>query len=151
MVEIGYFVLKKKEDFERSSIMEPAPPSYDLSNNLYNQPSSSLSATNAVLVENEKTMAATSDAMATEAAAGSSTAPAKKEVKKSRKPRDTALTQQRLKAWQPILSPPWVIASFLIIFVVFTALGILLILTSESVCFTIHKTRIFCHANFFFC
>ncbi|KAL0485441.1 cell cycle control protein 50A [Acrasis kona] len=56
--------------------------------------------------------------------------------KKSKKPKvhlDRAFTQQRLPAWQPILSPPWVIASFFIIFLIFTPIGIAIFFASQSV------------------
>jgi hypothetical protein len=53
--------------------------------------------------------------------------------KKSKKPKDRAFTQQRLPAWQPILSPPWVIASFLVIFVIFMPIGIAIFFASQSV------------------
>jgi hypothetical protein len=51
-----------------------------------------------------------------------------------KKPFDNMFTQQRMPAWQPVLSPPWVIALFLIIFIVFTPLGVFIFLASESVC-----------------
>jgi hypothetical protein len=45
----------------------------------------------------------------------------------SRRPRDEPLTQQRLHAWQPILSPPWVFCGFFIMFLIFLGLGILIL------------------------
>eukprot|EP01080_Neovahlkampfia_damariscottae_P005049 gene5049-8645_t len=54
------------------------------------------------------------------------------EVKK-KKPFDNMFTQQRMPAWQPVLSPPWVIALFLIIFIVFTPLGVFILLASQGV------------------
>lgn len=53
--------------------------------------------------------------------------------KKSRKPSNYAFTQQRLRAWQPILRPPYVIASFLLLTAVFIPLGVVLLLASKSV------------------
>jgi hypothetical protein len=53
--------------------------------------------------------------------------------KKSRKPSNYAFTQQRLRAWQPILRPPYVIATFLLLTVVFIPLGVVLLLASKSV------------------
>jgi hypothetical protein len=41
----------------------------------------------------------------------------------SRRPRDLALLQQRMKAWQPLLSPRWVIASYLVIAAIFIPVG----------------------------
>ncbi|KAL9655737.1 hypothetical protein ABK040_004966 [Willaertia magna] len=55
------------------------------------------------------------------------------EVKKSRKPRDLAFTQQRLPAWQPILSPPWVILTFVLITVVFIPIGAVILVTTQNV------------------
>jgi len=54
------------------------------------------------------------------------------EVKK-KKPFDNMFTQQRMPAWQPVLSPPWVIAVFLVIFIVFTPLGVFILLASQDV------------------
>lgn len=53
--------------------------------------------------------------------------------KKSRKPVNYAFTQQRLRAWQPILRPPYVIAAFLILTAIFIPLGVVLLLASKSV------------------
>lgn len=44
----------------------------------------------------------------------------------SRRPTDQALTQQRMKAWQPILDPKWIIASYLLIGIVFIPTGIVI-------------------------
>lgn len=41
----------------------------------------------------------------------------------SRRPNDVALTQQRMKTWQPLLSPRWVIAAYFIIAVIFIPAG----------------------------
>jgi hypothetical protein len=38
-----------------------------------------------------------------------------------------------MAAWQPILSPPWVIGTFLVIFAIFTPLGVLILLASNGV------------------
>ena len=48
-------------------------------------------------------------------------------------PADTALKQQRMKAWNPILHPVYVIASLLIIGAVFIPTGIELLKISDSV------------------
>mmetsp|Transcript_9706 Transcript_9706/g.18381 ORF Transcript_9706/g.18381 Transcript_9706/m.18381 type:complete len:193 (-) Transcript_9706:1679-2257(-) len=40
-----------------------------------------------------------------------------------RRPKDTALKQQRMKAWQPILDPWYVIATFVVIGVIFVPVG----------------------------
>lgn len=51
----------------------------------------------------------------------------------SRRPANTAFKQQRLKAWQPILTPKPVILSFLIIGIVFIPIGIGIVSSSEQV------------------
>ncbi|CAG8522526.1 2010_t:CDS:2 [Ambispora leptoticha] len=52
---------------------------------------------------------------------------------KSRKPANTAFKQQRLKAWQPILTPKTVLPTFFIVGVIFAPLGGLLLYESDSV------------------
>mmetsp|Transcript_108218 Transcript_108218/g.186862 ORF Transcript_108218/g.186862 Transcript_108218/m.186862 type:complete len:393 (-) Transcript_108218:310-1488(-) len=51
----------------------------------------------------------------------------------SKKPADTPFKQQRLPAWQPILSPPWVICCFFVVAVVFIPIGALVIVASGKV------------------
>jgi len=51
----------------------------------------------------------------------------------TKKPADTPFKQQRLPAWQPILSPPWVICCFFIVAVVFIPIGALVIVASGQV------------------
>ena len=46
---------------------------------------------------------------------------------------DTAFKQQRLPAWQPILTPKWVIISFTLIGLVFLPLGIVLKAQSDAI------------------
>jgi hypothetical protein len=50
-------------------------------------------------------------------------APVEGNMNTSRRPRDLALLQQRMKAWQPLLSPRWVIAAYLVIAAVFIPVG----------------------------
>ena len=52
---------------------------------------------------------------------------------KSRKPPNTAFRQQRLKAWQPILTPKSVIPFFLVLVVIFAPLGIAILHTIYNV------------------
>ncbi|KAF0507181.1 LEM3/CDC50 family protein [Gigaspora margarita] len=52
---------------------------------------------------------------------------------KSREPANTAFKQQRLKAWQPILTPKTVLPTFFIVGVIFAPLGGLLLWASNSV------------------
>lgn len=46
---------------------------------------------------------------------------------------DTPFYQQKLKAWQPILTPKWVVATFLVVGVIFIPLGFVLKGASDSV------------------
>jgi hypothetical protein len=46
---------------------------------------------------------------------------------------DSPFFQQRLKAWQPILTPKWVIISFCLVALVFIPVGIVLVAASNSV------------------
>lgn len=48
-------------------------------------------------------------------------------------PKDTALRQQRLKAWQPILHPVWVIVGFFVLGIVFLPVGLRLNAMSDAI------------------
>ncbi|KAI8819048.1 ligand-effect modulator 3 family [Fimicolochytrium jonesii] len=52
---------------------------------------------------------------------------------KSKKPANTAFKQQRLKAWQPILTPKTVLPTFFLVGAIFVPLGIGLYIASEKV------------------
>ncbi|KAG0303076.1 hypothetical protein BGZ98_007009 [Dissophora globulifera] len=52
---------------------------------------------------------------------------------KSRKPANTAFKQQRLKAWQPILTPKTVLPTFLLVGIIFAPIGGLLLWASDTV------------------
>lgn len=54
-------------------------------------------------------------------------------VRKSRKPPNSAFRQQRLKAWQPILSPQSVLPLLIVIAAIFAPIGIGLIITVNNV------------------
>lgn len=70
-----------------------------------------------------------------------------KEKKKSRRPANTAFRQQRLKAWQPILTPKTVIPLFFAIGIICAPIGGLLIWASTSVkYFSIDYTNCFTSA-----
>jgi len=56
-----------------------------------------------------------------------------KDTTQSKRPANTAFKQQRLKAWQPILTPKPVILSFLIIGIVFIPIGIGIVISSNQV------------------
>jgi len=51
----------------------------------------------------------------------------------SRRPADTAFKQQRLRAWQPILTPKWVISSFFAVGVAFIGIAIGILGASNQV------------------
>ena len=42
---------------------------------------------------------------------------------RSRRPPDVALLQQRMKSWQPLLDPKWVITTYFLIGIVFIPVG----------------------------
>ncbi|KAF9102681.1 hypothetical protein BGX29_004318 [Mortierella sp. GBA35] len=52
---------------------------------------------------------------------------------KSKRPANTAFKQQRLKAWQPILTPKSVLPAFIIVGILFAPLGGLLLWASDTV------------------
>lgn len=56
-----------------------------------------------------------------------------REQQKSRKPADTAFKQQRLPAWQPIITANTALPVFFIIGILFIPIGIVLVVTSERV------------------
>jgi len=51
----------------------------------------------------------------------------------SKRPPDTAFRQQRLKAWQPVLTPKWVIGTFLVVGIVFIPIGAAILVSSSQV------------------
>ena len=65
------------------------------------------------------------------------------EQKQKNKPSDSPFKQQRLKAWQPILTPNWVVGTFIMIGVVFLPIGIALLSTSNSVSWKAFFFKIF--------
>ena len=54
-------------------------------------------------------------------------------TKKTNRPADSDFKQQRLKAWQPILTPAWVIGTFVVIGIAFVPIGAVLLAASDSV------------------
>lgn len=52
---------------------------------------------------------------------------------KSKRPEDTPFKQQRLKSWQPILTPNWVISTFSIVGLLFIPIGVVLQTASDQV------------------
>jgi hypothetical protein len=62
------------------------------------------------------------------------TTAAGKEPAQSKKPDDTsAFKQQRMPSWQPVMSPPWVIGIFLALGIIFVPIGIIVIVSSDSI------------------
>ncbi|KAJ3032288.1 hypothetical protein HDV00_007710 [Rhizophlyctis rosea] len=59
--------------------------------------------------------------------------PPQEERPKTKKPANTAFKQQRLKAWQPILTPKTVLPTFFIIGAIFVPIGIGLYIASDKV------------------
>lgn len=58
-------------------------------------------------------------------------APAEQDT--SKRPKDSAFRQQRLPAWQPVFDPKWVIATFLLVGIVFIPIGVAVLVTSNSI------------------
>ncbi|KID91242.1 LEM3/CDC50 family protein [Metarhizium guizhouense ARSEF 977] len=65
-------------------------------------------------------------------------APKQPEKTKSRRPPNTAFRQQRLKAWQPILTPKTVLPLFFTIGIIFAPIGGLLLYASSQVLCPVH-------------
>lgn len=57
----------------------------------------------------------------------------KQELELENRPDNTAFTQQRLPAWQPILSAGIVIPGFVVIGLAFIGIGVALFVTSRSI------------------
>jgi len=54
-------------------------------------------------------------------------------MEENKKPSDGTFQQQRLRAWQPLLTPPWVSCMFGFVFILFIILGSAIITASKSV------------------
>lgn len=69
--------------------------------------------------------ASAASAVSAASAAGSPTGAASPAaaVVPSRMPSDTAFTQQRIRSWQPLLDPRYVIAAWLMIGIIFVPVG----------------------------
>jgi hypothetical protein len=59
--------------------------------------------------------------------------------KESRKPRYSKFTQQELPACKPLLTPGWVITTFMVVGIVFIPIGIVCLLASNSVVEIVHR------------
>jgi hypothetical protein len=56
-------------------------------------------------------------------ASANTTTGAEEATSQTRQPGDFALMQQRMKTWQPLLSPKWVIACYFVIAITFIPVG----------------------------
>jgi len=62
------------------------------------------------------------------------TAAAAAQAPTSKKPDDTsAFKQQRMPAWQPVMSPTWVIGIFIILGIIFVPIGVVVIVSSDAI------------------
>jgi len=52
---------------------------------------------------------------------------------RNNRPDDADWKQQRLKAWQPLLTPPWVIGTFVAVAIIFIPIGIGIVVSSNNV------------------
>lgn len=55
------------------------------------------------------------------------------EKEASKRPEDSDFKQQRLPAWQPLLTPKWVILTFFVVGAVFLPIGVVIVNSSEDV------------------
>ena len=62
----------------------------------------------------------------------------------TRRPSDSAFKQQKLKAWQPILTPKWVISCFTVVGAIFIPIGIAIMLASKNVNISVAYVTLFC-------
>lgn len=69
------------------------------------------------------------------------------ENEKSRRPADTPFKQQRMTAWQPVLTPIKVILIFFVIGIVFIPVGVTLLDESNNVSLVLFIFVITCIAN----
>lgn len=69
----------------------------------------------------------------------------KEEEEDPKKPEDTDFRQQRLRAWQPLLTPKWVIITFFIVGFVFLPIGAYILYSSGaySNCVILTRTMIY--------
>ena len=77
-------------------------------------------------IQGNNTTAEASNAESSTSAGGRSTSANNDTNPKTRRPKDVALTQQRMKSWQPLLDPKWIIITYLCIGIIFIPTGKLL-------------------------
>uniref|UniRef100_A0A7I4DIY3 ALA-interacting subunit n=1 Tax=Physcomitrium patens TaxID=3218 RepID=A0A7I4DIY3_PHYPA len=60
-------------------------------------------------------------------------------MKESKKPKYTKFTQQELPACKPLLTPGWVMATFMVVGIIFIPIGAVTLLASNSVVEVVHR------------
>jgi hypothetical protein len=65
-------------------------------------------------------------------------------MKESKKPKYTKFTQQELPACKPLLTPGWVMATFMVVGVIFIPIGVVTLLASNSVVEIVHRYDLDC-------
>lgn len=63
-------------------------------------------------------------------------------MKESKKPKYTKFTQQELPACKPLLTPGWVMATFMVVGIIFIPIGAVTLLASNSVVEVVHRQRL---------
>ena len=75
------------------------------------------------MTQGNSTAAEASNAESSTSAGRSTSANNNDTTPKTRRPKDVALTQQRMKSWQPLLDPKWIIITYLCIGIIFIPTG----------------------------
>ena len=65
-------------------------------------------------------------------------------MKESKRPKYTKFTQQELPACKPLLTPGWVMATFMVVGIIFVPIGIVTLLASNSVVEIVHRYDLSC-------
>lgn len=68
-------------------------------------------------------------------------------MKESKKPKYTKFTQQELPACKPLLTPGWVMATFMVVGIIFIPIGVVTLLASNSVVEIVHRYDLDCLPN----
>lgn len=68
-------------------------------------------------------------------------------MKDSKKPKYTKFTQQELPACKPLLTPGWVMATFMVVGIIFIPIGVVTLLASNSVVEIVHRYDLDCLPN----
>lgn len=65
-------------------------------------------------------------------------------IKESKRPKYTKFTQQELPACKPLLTPGWVMATFMVVGIIFIPIGVVTLLASNSVVEIVHRYDLDC-------